>query len=371
MAGGEPSLAGISFYKKALDYQRRYSNGKKVLNTFQTNGVNFDERWADFLTENGFLVGVSIDGPQKIHDSFRVDASGKGSFERVVRVIELMRKRGTEFNTLTCIHGKNWMKGAEIYRFLKEIGSRFMQFIPIVERYTGFRKDGLTLGTPDDLEAKVTEWSVKPEQWGSFLISVFDEWVKEDVGRVFVQIFDMTLAGWVGIDPPLCVMSKECGKALIIEADGSIYSCDHFVYPEYYLGNIMERPLSEMVYSEFQINFGKLKSSLPQKCMVCKYLRVCNGGCIKHRFLKSAGHGNSVIRVNYLCDGYYRFFEYVSPYMEAMAKLVMRNLPPALVMDMFKSKQKEIMNVELQVSPNMLCPCGSGKKYKKCCGRLS
>lgn len=366
--GGEPTIAGIPFYEKALEYQRSYSNGKRIVNTFQTNGVNLNEEWVDFLTAHNFLVGISIDGPKSIHDIFRRDKNNQGSFEKVLTAISLMRDRGTEFNTLTCVHKKNWMKGKEIYNFLKGVGSRFMQFIPIVERFTHSRRDKLSLGTPYDAEAYLTDWSITPEQWGRFLISVFDEWIVNDVGNVFVQIFDMSLAGWMGIEPPLCVMSKECGKALVIEADGSLYSCDHFVYPEFRLGNIMDKPLSEIVYCEFQRNFGKLKTNLPKECNECKYLHMCNGGCPKHRFLEINEKKNSY-KNNYLCKGYYMFFEHASPYFEIMAGLIRQNLPPALVMDIIKNKKPQ--SIRDEINPNTVCPCGSGKKYKKCCGKLS
>ncbi|MCX8064257.1 MAG: anaerobic sulfatase maturase [Candidatus Hydrogenedentes bacterium] len=367
--GGEPTIAGTSFFKKAVEYQELFSLGKKIINTFQTNGVNLNEEWIDFLTTYNFLVGISIDGPKSIHDNFRKDKENKGSFEKVLSAIKIMREKGTEFNTLTCVHKKNWMKGREIYNFLKSVGSRFMQFIPIVERYTHNRKDGLFLGTPCD-EAYVTEWSITPEQWGQFLVSVFDEWVKMDVGKIFVQIFDMVLTGWVGLEPPLCVMSKECGRALIIEADGSIYSCDHYVYPEFYLGNILEKPLSEIVYCDFQKEFGKSKSFLPKECLECKYLHVCNGGCPKHRFLEAkCRDSNSSCKRNYLCEGYYMFFDHISPYMDTMAELVKKNLPPAFVMDIF-SKER-VHSESREINPNTDCPCGSGKKYKKCCGKFS
>ncbi|MGC9053301.1 MAG: anaerobic sulfatase maturase, partial [Candidatus Hydrogenedens sp.] len=299
--GGEPTLAGLPFFKKVIELQGKYKGSKKILNTLQTNGTLLDENWINFLRDNHFLVGISIDGPEEIHNSFRIDSNGHGTFNKVVEVIQLLKEAGVEFNTLTCIHRRNWMRGKEIYKFLKTIGSQYLQFIPIVERIGNCRSDGLKLVHPGNEEAKTTDWTLLPEHWGYFLNAVFDEWVREDVGKIFVQMFDITLAGWMGIEPPLCVHSKNCGKAIILESNGNVYSCDHFVYPEYYLGNILETSLSEMINSEFQNNFAVEKSHLTNKCRRCKYLFVCNGGCPKHRFISLPGED---AKQNYLCKGY-------------------------------------------------------------------
>ncbi len=361
--GGEPTLSGIQFFEKVIELQNKYKGNKKILNTLQTNGILINENWAKFLKENHFLVGLSIDGPEEIHNQFRLKIHGEGTFSDVMKTTQLLIEEGVEFNTLTCIHRYNWIKGKEIYKFLKSIGSRFLQFIPIVERASTCRLDGLKLVHPGDENAEITDWTLLPEQWGYFLNAVFDEWVKQDVGKIFVQMFDMTLAGWMGIDPPLCVHSRNCGKAIILESDGSVYSCDHFVYPEYYLGNILETSLSEMVNSEFQNNFAQEKSRLTQKCKKCKYIFVCNGGCPKHRFVYTP---NEEVKQNYLCKGYFTFYKYTEPYMKYMAKQLQQGQAPANIMKEIQNRQKiELLN---KVNPNDLCPCGSGKKIKKCCG---
>ncbi|MCA1901614.1 MAG: anaerobic sulfatase maturase [Candidatus Hydrogenedens sp.] len=364
--GGEPTLAGIDFFEKVLNFQKKYKNSKQILNTLQTNGILLNEEWADFLRENGFLVGISIDGPKSIHDKFRTNNRVEGTLEKVYKSVQLLKEKGVEFNTLTCVHRHNWMKGKEIYHFLKYIGSQFMQFIPIIERRGKSRSDGLELVCPDDEDAEITEWTLLPEQWGYFLNSIFDEWIKNDVGTIFVQLFDMTLAGWMGLEPPLCVHTKQCGNAMILEADGSVYSCDHFVYPEYYLGNIKEKSLVEIVNSNFQKEFGKKKLLLTNKCKSCKYLFACNGGCIKHRFVSIQ---NEQQKQNYLCHGYFMFFQHTEQYMKLMAQQLRNGLPPANVMDEIKRKQNMYKNVD--TDPNAPCPCGSGKKYKKCCGSIS
>lgn len=362
--GGEPTLAGLEFFTQVIELQNKYKGSKRILNTLQTNGILIDKEWAKFLKENQFLVGISIDGPEEIHNQFRVNNEGKGTFETVMKSIHLLKKEKVEFNTLTCIHKYNWMKGKEIYYFLKSIGSQFLQFIPIVERVGESRSDGLKLVHPGDNDAEVTEWTLLPEQWGYFLNAVFDEWVQQDVGKIFVQMFDITLAGWMGIDPPLCVHSKTCGRAVILESDGSIYSCDHFVYPEFYLGNIMETTLLEMMESEFQNKFSQEKLNLTEKCKKCKYVFTCNGGCPKHRFVSIL---NEEKKQNYLCKGYMIFYRHTEPYMKYMVEQLRRGQAPANIINEIKKKQ----NAKYNINPNDLCPCGSGKKYKKCCGGKS
>ncbi len=361
--GGEPTLAGLQFFVKVVELQNKYKGSKKILNTLQTNGILLDREWAKFLKENYFLVGISIDGPEEINNQFRVDSNGVGTFEKVIQVVKLLKEESVEFNTLTCIHRKNWMKGKEIYQFLKSIGSQFLQFIPIVERMGDCRTDGLKLVHPGNEKAEITDWTILPEQWGYFLNAVFDEWVRQDVGKIFIQMFDMTLAGWMDIEPPLCVHSKNCGKAVILESNGDVYSCDHFVYPEYRLGNILETSLSEMVNSEFQNNFACEKSHLTSKCQRCKYVFVCNGGCPKHRFIKISAE---TTKQNYLCKGYFNFFKHTEPYMKYMAEQLRKGQAPANIMNEIRVKQKLISNPD--INPNDLCPCGSGKKFKKCCG---
>ncbi len=247
--GGEPTLLGVEYFEKVVELQKKYSNGKKIENTFQTNGILLNDKWCEFFNKNNFLIGLSIDGPKDLHDKYRVNKGGKPSFDQVVKGIELLKKHEVEFNTLTVVHDYNSRYPLEVYNFLKEIGSGFMQFIPIVERKSvSITEDSLTLVSPDYKgNAEVTEWSVKSEEYGNFLINIFDEWVRKDVGKYFVQIFDIALEAWYGQEPGLCVFRETCGDAMAIEHNGDLYSCDHYVYPENKLGNIMEEHLSVLV----------------------------------------------------------------------------------------------------------------------------
>ena len=326
--GGEPTLMGLDFFRRVVDLQQKYANGKKIHNAFQTNGVKLDDEWCEFLSENHFLVGVSIDGPRKIHDSYRVFKSGKPSFDHVMAGIERLKKYQVEFNTLTCVHHNNADQGKIIYRFLKRIGSRYIQFIPIVER-TANENEGLA-NPQTRKHSQVTEWSVESTKYGQFLIDVFDEWIKKDVGKIFVQMFDVALASWYGVSPGLCVYSETCGKALAMEHNGDIYSCDHYVYPEFKLGNIMSDSLGDMVNSPFQKKFGaQKKNGLPKYCQDCEYRFACNGGCPKHRFLQTPDGEKGW---NYLCKGYKKYFKHIEPYMRFMVNELQHNRPPANVM---------------------------------------
>lgn len=330
--GGEPTLMGVDFFRKIVALQKKYAHGKTIENAFQTNGVNLDDEWCEFFAENNFLIGVSIDGPRQIHDSYRIFKNGKPTFDSVMNGIELLKKHRVEFNTLTCVHHNNATRGTVIYRFLKRIGSRYMQFIPIVERKVRKEEvDTLSLIEPNSKkEAEVTDWSVEPGKYGQFLMDIFDEWIKKDVGKVFVQMFDVALANWYGIPPGLCVFSDTCGKALALEHNGDLYSCDHFVYPEHKLGNIMNTSLGEMVNSSQQNTFGlDKKSKLPKYCRNCDYRFACNGGCPKHRFIKTPDGEDGL---NYFCPGYKKFFSHVKPYMEYMANELQNRRPAANVM---------------------------------------
>jgi uncharacterized protein len=363
--GGEPTLLGVDYFKRVVELEKRYANGKQITNAFQTNGVLLNDAWAELFRENQFLIGISIDGPRELHDAYRVDKGGQPTFDRVMRGIEVLKEHKVEFNTLTTVHRANADHPLEVYRFLKEHGSGFMQFIPIVERMAqNVTKEGLRLISPDFAgEAKVAPWSVEPRQFGKFLCAIFDEWVRKDVGRHFVQLFDVSLEMWTGQEASLCVFRKQCGAALAIEHSGDLYSCDHFVYPENRLGNIMDAPLGELVNSEPQHRFGEAKeTTLPRYCRECDVRFACNGECPKHRFATTP---DGEPGLNYLCAGYKIFFHHVDPYMRFMAAELAARRPPANVMRWMAEREANAK----QGGPgrNDPCPCGSGKKYKQCC----
>jgi uncharacterized protein len=330
--GGEPTLLGIEFFRKAVSLQAVYAGGKKIENAFQTNGVLLNDQWGEFLARNKFLVGVSIDGPAELHDVYRVDKGGKPTFSRVLGGIGLLNKHGVEFNTLTVVNRKNSFFPRDVYRFLKEIGSRYIQFIPVVERIAAEpNAQGLRLLKPSSPESTtVSDWSVEPLQYGRFLRSVFDDWVRKDVGRFFVQMFDVALESWMGMEPNLCFFARSCGSAMVLEHNGDLYSCDHFVYPENRLGNIMGQPLAVLASCKQQRNFGNAKGdTLPHECRHCGFLFACNGECPKHRFLKTASEEAGL---NYLCAGYKLFFDHIEPYMRFMATELRQGKAPANVM---------------------------------------
>jgi uncharacterized protein len=365
--GGEPTLLGVDYFRKVVELQKRYANGKRIENSFQTNGVLLNDEWGEFFKENQFLIGISIDGPRDLHDAYRVDKGGQPTFDRVVRGIETLKRHGVEFNTLTTVHRANSEYPLEVYRFLKECGSGFMQFIPIVERITHeTTADGLHLISPDFAgEAKVAPWSVQPAQFGKFLCAIFDEWVRNDVGQYYVQLFDISLEMWAGMEASLCVFRRKCGAALAIEHCGDLYSCDHFVYPENRLGNIMDTPLATLVDSEQQRQFGDAKeSTLPQYCLSCDVRFACNGECPKHRFLNTP---DGEPGLNYLCAGYKMFFHHVDPYMRFMVSELHSRRAPANVMGWTATMDARAQKANAK--RNDPCPCGSGKKFKHCCGR--
>ena len=370
--GGEPTLMGIDFYKKALKFQHQYANGKRIENSFQTNGTLLDDDYCLFFRDNDFLVGVSVDGPEELHDLHRKNNSGKGSFKEVMRGIELCHKHKVEFNTLSVVNREIAYHPLKVYHFLKSIGSGFIQFIPIVERIIEDpRPDTINLVAPVHGRAVVTEWSVEPEMYGKFLCAIFDEWVRNDVGKYFVQIMDVTLANWAGERPGLCVFTETCGDAMVMEHNGDIYTCDHFVYPEYYIGNLLKTSLKEMASSEKQKQFGKDKrDKLPRYCFECEYRFACNGECPKHRFMLTPDGQEGL---NYLCPSYKRFFAHVHPYMQFMADELKAKRAPANVMEWVKmmDRQKEgKFSVNRNPGRNDLCFCGSGKKFKNCCMNL-
>lgn len=336
--GGEPTLLGVDYFKRIIELQKKYANGKLIYNTFQTNGVLLNDEWGKFFADNNFLVGLSIDGPEDIHNKYRVYKGGQNSFNKVMKGLELLKKHNVEFNTLTCVQRDNSYKPLEVYNFLKEIGSGFMQFIPIVERTAVDKKENeLSLISPNiHKEAFLTEWSVESLQYGKFLSEIFNEWVQNDVGNYFVQIFDISLESWMGYQQSLCVFKETCGNAMAMEHNGDIYSCDHYVYEENKLGNIISHLLKEMVDSGQQMKFGlDKKMKLPNYCKKCEYLFACNGECPKHRF-NSTPEGEEGL--NYLCEGYKYFFNYVNSYMNYMANELSNQRPPSNVMEWAKKK---------------------------------
>ncbi len=362
--GGEPTLLGVDYFRKVVQLQNKYANGKKINNAFQTNGILLDDNWCEFFAENSFLIGLSIDGPRELHDKYRVDKGGRPTFDRVMHGLNFLKKYKVDFNTLTVVQKDNSYHPLEVYNFLKEVGSGYMQFIPIVERLSGEPTNGLSIAQPDNKNAEVSDWSVEPEQFGNFLIDIFNRWVLNDVGKYFVQIFDVSLEVWVGLQAGLCLFNETCGKALALEHNGDLYSCDHYVFPENKLGNIMENPLIEMVESDRQKKFGTdKKNKLPAYCLNCEVKFICNGECPKNRFLTTP---DGEFGLNYLCAGYKKFFNYIDPYMKFMADELKIGRPPANVMRWAREKDKEFQPVK--VGRNEPCPCGSGKKYKNCCG---
>ena len=366
--GGEPTLMGVDFFRRAVELQKQYAEGRTITNAFQTNGILLNEEWGAFLAENDFLVGLSIDGPREMHDRYRVDKGGNPTFDRVMAGLKVLQDHGVEYNTLTVLQAHNSRYPQEVYGFLKEIGSTFMQFIPIVERIASQpSEDLLELVAPEfEGRAPVSKWSVPAAQYGRFLCSVFDEWVRKDVGRYFVQMFDVALGSWMGQDASLCIFAETCGKALIIEHNGDLYSCDHFVYPEYNLGNVRDASIREMVASPQQEKFGLDKrDTLPTYCRECDYRFACNGGCPKQRFTHTP---DGEAGLNYLCPGYKMFFKHVDPYMKFMASELMHGRPAANVMGWVRHQDALRVAAQKQApGRNDPCPCGSGKKYKRCC----
>lgn len=298
--GGEPLLRPLSFYQKALALQQRYAHGHHIDNCLQTNGTLLNDEWCVFLRDNHFLVGISIDGPQELHDAYRTNRGGKPSWEAVMRGIRLLQKHGVEWNAMATVNHLNADHPVEFYHFFKDIGCEFLQFTPVVERENG----------------QITDYSVTPDQWGHFLCSLYDEWVREDVGRVYVQTFDATLANWMGVPPSICSLSSMCGHAAVMEYNGDVYSCDHFVFPEHLLGNIRQQTLIEVLYGDRQKAFSRMKNqALPRQCRECRFLFACHGECPKNRFMTDC-YGEAGL--NYLCEGYQRFFEHVAHDMDQM-----------------------------------------------------
>ena len=333
--GGEPLMRSIDFYKKALALQKKYAHGKQIDNVIQTNGTLLTDEWCEFFAKNHWLVGISIDGPQEYHDHYRVTPAGKPSWEKVMQGISLLKKHRVEWNAMAVVNAYNAEHPLEFYHFFRDNGCQYLQFTPIVERLTE-HEDGRTLASlADDREIPLADASVTPQQWGNFLCTIFDDWVRHDVGKTFVEIFDCTLANWMGVLPGICAYSKECGHAGVMEHNGDIYSCDHFVFPEYKLGNIREQSLIDMLYGEKQQAFSHLKhTSLPRQCKECDMEFACHGECPKNRFEKDK-YGEPGL--NYLCQGYYQYYSHVAPYMDFMKRELLAQRPPANIMNVLKN----------------------------------
>jgi len=339
--GGEPTLLGLDFFKRVIELQEPFTRQKTISNALQTNGTLLNDEWCEFLKEYNFMVGISLDGPQEIHDRYRLDHKGKGTFDRVMRALRLLQKHEVEYNVLASVARETAKQPLEIYQFLKEAGVEFIQFAPIVERLPDAHsiKHGLRLAQPaaldrEEMQKDVTPWSVIPEEYGDFLIGVFEEWVRHDVGTVFVMNFEWALNAWIGNPSPVCIHAKQCGRALVIEHNGDVYACDHCVYPEYRLGNVLADALPALAEQSRQSGFGITKETgLPLQCRECEVLAACQGGCPKHRFNLS-GHDDPGL--HYLCPGYRKFFRHIRKYLRAMTQLLENDLPVSLIMEAVK-----------------------------------
>jgi uncharacterized protein len=358
--GGEPTLMGLDFYRRAVEVEKKYIKpGMRIENTLQTNGILIDEEWCKFLHENNFLIGLSLDGPRHLHDAYRHDKGGKSVFDKVVRAARLMQKHDVEFNILCTVNAKNSQHPLEVYRFFRdELEARYLQFIPIVERDN---ETGNQEGT------QVTDRTVDPEQYGRFLIAIFDEWVRRDVGIMFVQFFDGVLASYVRGHSTLCILTPICGEGVALEHNGDLYSCDHFVEPRYLLGNIGQTPMPELVASDAQRSFGRAKSdTLPKYCRECKFLFTCHGECPKNRVLTTPDGEQGL---NWLCEGLKAFFVHVDRPMQIMADLLRRGQYADGIMKILAQEEGRSIPKEDKIGRNDPCPCGSGLKYKKCHGQ--
>ncbi|MFZ4456950.1 MAG: anaerobic sulfatase-maturation protein [Bacteroidales bacterium] len=324
--GGEPLLLGVDYFRKALRYQKIYGAGKKIENVLQTNGILLTDEWGQFFRQNNFLIGISIDGPEHCHNKYRNDRDGKGSFEQVVAGIHLLQKHGVEFNILSVINDYNVNYPLEVYQFFKSIGGKYIQFSPIAERInsTGFFSE------VESAEGQLTDWSVNPLAYGKFLTAIFDEWVRNDVGEIYVTMFDATLSGMVGSAPCTCIFAETCGHAAALDAQGNLFSCDHFVFPSQNRGNIKQKTITEMMLSPEQIKFGNDKrDKLSPVCRSCKYLKLCWGECPKNRFIRLKDGSDH----NYLCEGLKHYFAHVEPHMKYMANELANNRPPSNIMN--------------------------------------
>jgi uncharacterized protein len=339
--GGEPTLLGIDFFRRVVELQAPYRASKEIRNTLQTNGLHLDDAWCEFFKANDFFIGPSLDGPRDVHDRYRKDRHGNGTFERVMAAVRLLQKHGVEFNALACVGRETAYRPLEVYRFFKDSGIRYIQFTPIVEREPGADTQaiGLWLASPAQLDrpeciTRVTPWTVEPEAYGDFLIALYEEWVRKDVGEVFVMNFEWALTAWLGEPSPVCIFSRQCGRAVAMEHDGSVFACDHYVYPEYRLGNVLSDSLGDMVERSVASGFGPHKeTTLPRQCRECEVKEACWGGCPKHRFATTP---DGEPGLHYLCAGYKKFFRHIRKYLRAMATLLEHDLPASHVMEAVK-----------------------------------
>ena len=359
--GGEPTLMGLDFYKRSVTFQKNHTKpGTVIENTFQTNGILLDDEWCRFFRDNNFLVGLSLDGPQELHDIYRKDKGGNGTFDRVMKAVCLLQKHKVEFNILCTVNAKNADFPLKVYRFFRDTArTPYIQFIPVVERdnETGYQQGN-----------KVTNRSVRPKQFGLFLTNIFDEWVKNDVGKTFVLNFDGALAGWLGIAGTVCIFGPTCGLGMALEDNGDLYSCDHFVEPDYFLGNLLNKPMVEIIGSEKQRKFGcDKRDTLPQYCRGCEFLFACNGECPKNRFLRTPDGEQGL---NYLCEAYKFFFQHADRSMKIMADLIRGGKPAADIMQLNAYENREGKKQKsIKLGRNAPCYCGSGEKFKNCHGK--
>lgn len=377
--GGEPTLMGVDFYRRSIEHVEKFKRPEQVVSyTIQTNGTLLDDEWCAFFKEHNFLIGLSVDGPREIHNTYRRDKGGRGSFDRVMRGYEYLKAHHVDVNILSTVHAANGDHPLEVYRFFRdELGAQFIQFIPIVERATaetlplankGWGQAGARERALYTQEGHmVTQRSIKPKQYGSFLIEIFEEWARRDVGEVYVQLFDVSLANWVGAPAGICVFQETCGQALALEHNGDLYSCDHFVEPRYLLGNIQETHMVELVASDRQRKFGRDKrDTLPGTCRECEVRFACHGGCPRNRFVKTP---EGEPGLNYLCAGYKLFYTHVDEPMRIMAGLLQQNRAPAEIMRWYAMEDAKRAQAFSEAGPNDPCPCGSGKRFKHCHGR--
>jgi uncharacterized protein len=358
--GGEPTLMGLDFFKRSIEHAQKYLQpGQTVQNTIQTNGTLINDEWAAFFKANNFLVGISIDGPREMHDYYRKDKGGAPTFDKVMRGLSFLKKHGVDWNALTTLNQANVDHPLEVYRFLRdECDARFIQFIPIVER---LHEHGVPFGNA------VTDRSVTARQYGQFLIDVFEEWVRRDIAKVYVQMFDVALANWYGEPSGLCVFSKTCGMALALEHNGDLYSCDHFVEPKHKLGNINQTHMIELIASDQQLKFGRDKfDTLPKYCLNCDVRFACHGACPKDRFITTP---DGEPGLNYLCAGYKAFFQHIDQPMQLMVRLLRQDRAPSELMRLYADRDQKWQELLAKTGRNDPCPCGSGKKLKNCHGR--
>ena len=339
--GGEPTLLGLDFFKKIIEFQKPFMEQKKIINSLQTNGTLLNDKWCEFLKKNKFLIGISLDGPMEMHDRYRLDRGGRGTFHRVMKGLKLLQKHGVEYNVMATVAKETAFYPLEVYRFFKNQGVEFIQFAPVIERvadskrnYYGLKLAGHSSLDKEEENVQVTEWSVEAEKYGDFLIAIFDEWVRNDVGKINVMNFEWALHAWIGNPSPVCIHAQHCGESVIVEHNGDIYACDHSMYPEYRLGNIIQDDPLEMVKKSINNGFGVCKeTSLPRWCRECEVLKACWGGCPKHRFTKTYYNEPGL---HYLGEGYKKFFLYIRKYLKVITQLLENGYPASYIMDAVK-----------------------------------